>query len=290
MSAAATTLAALVAVIAVIRWAIRRGFRAPHTFESGSLADFGIAFRDVGIPTENGKFLFGWLLPAAAGAPAVVMMHGWGANAETLLPLAAPLHRAGYTTLLVDARSHGRSEVDTFSSMPRFAEDIDSTLDWLIGKSGIDATRVAVMGHSVGAAAALLAASRRDDLAAVISLSAFDHPERVMRRYLARAHIPYRPFGWLICRYVEKVIGHRFDKIAPVSTISNIRCPVLIGHGAEDNFVFPEAALAIHAGANANSRLVILDGCDHERPACYGQLGTVLTEFLAAALAHPSGP
>ena len=37
-------------------------------------------------------------------APAVVVMHGWGGNAALMLPLARPLHEAGYATLFVDAR------------------------------------------------------------------------------------------------------------------------------------------------------------------------------------------
>lgn len=283
-----TVAVALLGMLAIIRWAIRRGFRAPHLMEHGTPADFGMDYHEVRIPTANGKWLFGWLLPAAPGAGpeagAVVMMHGWGANAETLLPLAPPLVRAGHCVLLVDARSHGRSDSDTFSSMPRFAEDIDSAIDWLAAQPGTDAKRIAVMGHSVGGAAALLAASRRSDVAAIITLSAFDHPERVMRHYLTRARIPYLPFGWLICRYVERVIGHRFDAIAPVTTIAKVHCPVLIGHGAEDDLVPPAAAAAIHACGNAGARMIILDGTDHERTACFDQLGILLAGFLGPAL------
>ncbi len=39
----------------------------------------------------------------------------------------------------------------------------------------VDAQGLAVMGHSVGAGAALLTATRRTDVRAVISLSAFAH-------------------------------------------------------------------------------------------------------------------
>jgi pimeloyl-ACP methyl ester carboxylesterase len=34
---------------------------------------------------------------------------------------------AGFTVLLIDARNHGGSDADTFSSIPRFAEDLDAT-------------------------------------------------------------------------------------------------------------------------------------------------------------------
>lgn len=273
------------ATLAALRWAVWRGFRAPCPPVTMTPGDFGLPHHDVAIPTANGKILAAWLVPAAPPAPLVVVMHGWGANAESMLPLAAVLHRRGFALLLVDARSHGNSDPDSFSSMPRFAEDIEAALDWLAARSG-DGKRPpsAVLGHSVGGAAALLAASRRRDIGAVVSLSAFDHPLRVMRATLARARIPFHPVGWLICRYVERVIGARFDAIAPTATIARIRCPVLVGHGTLDDMVSPDAARAIAAAAPETARLVLLDGAGHEGPACYDELGDLLGAFLTGAL------
>lgn len=272
------------ATLAVLRWAVWRGFRAPCPPVTATPGDFGLDHQNVAIPTVNGKKLAAWLIPATPSAPLVVVMHGWGANAQSMLPLAAVLHRRGFALLLLDARSHGNSDRDTFSSMPRFAEDIDAALDWLAIRHGGSRQPIAVLGHSVGGAAALLAASRRHDICAVVSLSAFDHPLRVMRATLAHARVPFRPFGWLICRYVERVIGARFDTIAPVATIGHVRCPVLIGHGVEDDMVSPDAARAIAAAAPESARLVLLDGAGHEGPACYDQLGDLLSAFLIGAL------
>lgn len=268
-------------VLAAARWAVWRGFRVARMTETGSPGDYGLSYTEVSIPACGDKRLFGWFLPAESRAPLVVVMHGWGVNAEFMLPLAAPLRRHGYSVLLVDARSHGLSDQDSFSSMPRFAEDIDSAVAWAAGQPEIDSGRIAIMGHSVGGAAALLVASRRHDIRAVISLSAFDHPERVMRTYLARAKIPFIPLGWLVCRYVERIIGHRFDAIAPVNTIGGIRCPVLIGHGADDILVLPEAANAIHARAAPGlAQLALLEGTGHDEPVCYDRISMILTGFL----------
>lgn len=272
------------ATLAALRWAVWRGFRAPCPPVTATPGDFGLNHHDVTIPTVNGKKLAAWLMPAAPDAPQVVVMHGWGANAQSMLPLAAALHRRGFALLLVDARSHGRSDHDTFSSMPRFAEDIDAALDWLAARPGLSQPPTAVLGHSVGAAAALLVASRRRDIGAVISLSAFDHPLRVMRATLDHARIPFHPFGWLICRYVERVIGARFDTIAPITTIGHVGCPVLVGHGTEDDMIPPDAARAIAAAAPETARLVLLDGAGHEGPACYDELGDLLGAFLTGAL------
>lgn len=274
---------AVAALLAAGRWALHRGFRAPREVETTDPGFFGLDFAEIRIPTVNGKHLFGWLLAAETTAPAVVVMHGWGANAQSLLPLSAPLRRAGFTVLLVDARSHGRSDGDTFSSMPRFAEDIDAAVDWLRRSAPVRPAAIALLGHSVGGAAALLAASRRTGIAAIISLSAFDHPRRVMQVYLERMHLGWPPLVRLICRYVEHVIGHRFDDIAPVATIARITCPVLIGHGADDTLVSPEAARAIHACC-PHAKLAILAGTSHEDVPDFDALGRDLAAFLSPVL------
>src|SRR5690606_30296091 len=118
-----------------------------------------------------------------------------------------------------------------------FADDLDASLDWLGQQAGVDAQRLVALGHSVGGAAVLLVASRRPGLAAAISVSAFGHPEQVMRRWLTAVHVPYWPLGWGINRYVETVIGTHFDAIAPLNTLPRAHCPVLLLHGQQDNTV-----------------------------------------------------
>jgi len=267
---------------------IRVGLRAPRIREQGTPQRCGLAYREVSIPSANGKRLFGWFIPAACHvpAPAVAVLHGWGSNAEMMLPLAAPLHGAGYAVLLFDARNHGRSDGDSFSSMPRFAEDLEHALDWLARQPGVDAARVAALGHSVGAAAALLAASRRHNLAAVVSIAAFAHPDGMMRRLLASHHIPYVPLGWYVLRYVQRVIGHRFDDIAPCNTIRKVSCPVLLVHGAEDATVPVEEARSIYANRSGDHvRLLVLAG-EHDS---VDELEKHVGE-LTAFLDHATGP
>jgi len=111
----------VVAMLGVNRL-IRSGLAAPRVVETGVPA--GLPWIEVGVPGPRGKRLFGWFIPAATAqggpAPALAILHGWGGNAEVMLPLARPLHEAGYALLFFDARSHGRSDGDSFASLPRF--------------------------------------------------------------------------------------------------------------------------------------------------------------------------
>ncbi|MBZ0105648.1 MAG: alpha/beta fold hydrolase [Sulfuricella denitrificans] len=267
-------------VILVFNFLIRWSLRAPKVVEQSTPGELDLQYSEIEILTANGKKLFAWLIPAAGAenAPALAVLHGWGGNAGTMLPLARPLHRAGYTLLFFDARSHGRSDVDTFSSMPRFAEDLDHALNWLKSQPGVDPARVGVVGHSVGAAAAMLAASQRSDLAAVVSIAAFMHPKTVMRRLLAAWHVPYVPFGWYVLQYVQYVIGYRFDDIAPINTIGRLRCPLLLVHGSEDAMVPLAEVHALYARhGGARDRLLVVKG-SHDS---YGDLERQVGDLIA---------
>lgn len=245
--------------------AIHFSFRAPRvksTHTPKTLLD--IDYSLLSIPTENEKQLSAWFLEAPKATNTLVVLHGWGSNAEMMLPLAAPFYKVGLNVLLLDARSHGNSDKDTFSSLPRFAEDAQNAVTWLKYMHPGAAQKVALLGHSVGAAAVLLAASRRKDISAVISVSAFAHPTWMMQRYLNTLHVPsfIQP---VILRYVEWVIGNRFNDIAPINTIRSIGCPVLLVHGNEDNVVPIEDSRAILTDSHsAHVRLVEVDAAGHD--------------------------
>ena len=277
---------------AAVHWGIRKGLAAPRVPHDTDPAALGLGFDTVRIATANGKTLHAWFIPVPgnSAAPAVVVLHGWGGNAALMLPLARPLHEAGFAMLFVDARCHGASDEDSFASLPRFAEDVEHAFAWLATRSGVDPRRIALLGHSVGAGAVLLAASRMPQVAAVVSVAAFSHPAAMMRRWLATKRIPEKPIGRYILDYVQKTIGHRFDDIAPVTTIARIRRPVLLVHGADDEVVPIDEAMQIYAmRGDTPVELMTLTG-DHESFADLEHHMGRLVGFLDRVLAvGPSG-
>ena len=126
---------------------ILRSLRAPRVAHLRSPADLGLQAHTLRLPVASGKSLFAWFVPAnsTGPSPAVVVMHGWGANASLMLPALEPLHAAGYSVLLVDALCHGQSDGAAFTSLPRFADDIASGLDWLKQQPSVDLARLAIM-------------------------------------------------------------------------------------------------------------------------------------------------
>jgi pimeloyl-ACP methyl ester carboxylesterase len=119
--------------------------------------------------------------PSAGRLPAVVLLTGSGvgdrdglaAGVPTLGQIAGALADAGFLTVRYDKRGYGqtggRAESATLAD---FAEDARSVVRYLDKRKDVDPKRIVVLGHSEGAWVALLAASREDKIAGVISISA----------------------------------------------------------------------------------------------------------------------
>jgi uncharacterized protein len=255
----------------LLRTLLLRLYRLPVRSVHVTPADLGLEAHDVEFATVDGSRLRGWFLPAdgaedggvedGGAHPVVVVLHGWASAAEDLLPAAPAVIGAGLSMLFVDARGHGRSDAAEFMSMPRFAEDLHAAVAWLRERPDVDGSRIALLGHSVGAGAALLVASRDPRIAAVVSIASMAHPREMIGRSFRR----YRAPRWLVraaLLTIERTIGYRFDDFAPVHTIARIDAPVLVLHGLEDHTVpIVDAQRLAESGSSAS--LWLVPGADH---------------------------
>ncbi len=86
---------AMALVVGLFFAALYPGFQAPRLREQGTPGNLGLAYDTVHIPTVSGKRLFAWLLPVPEASTSIIILHGWGGNAELMLPMALPFHQAG---------------------------------------------------------------------------------------------------------------------------------------------------------------------------------------------------
>lgn len=250
----------------LLRTLLLRLYRLPVRSVQLTPADLDLEAHDVEFATVDGTRLRGWFLPAAGAdggeaQPVVVVMHGWASAAEDLLPAAPAVIEAGLSMLFVDARGHGRSDAAEFMSMPRFAEDLHAAVAWLRERPDVDADRIALVGHSVGAGAALLVAARDPRIAAVVSIASMAHPREMIGRSFRRYYAP-QPLVRAALRTIERTIGYLFDDFAPLNTIARIDAPVLLLHGLADHTVpVKDAKRLADRGSSATLRLV--EDADH---------------------------
>ncbi|MHB8796221.1 MAG: alpha/beta hydrolase [Candidatus Nanopelagicales bacterium] len=281
---AAAALALLAALGIAATRQVRGRFGRPTTRRGTAALPAVPDALDVSVPGAGNARLRGWFLTGQASheqGPAALVMHGWGGSALDMAPLAAPLREAGVHTLLLDARSHGRSDDSAITSMPHFADDVAAGLSWLRAHPLVDPSRIVLVGHSVGAGACLLAAHRDPGVAGVVSLSCMADPRAVMTRLLSGAHLP-RAVRWLALRYVEHDIGMRFAAFTPLTTLPTLTMPVLLIHGELDQVVPAADAHQLAAVAPA-ARLLVVPGVGHADIDGVAAVSDIVREFVARA-------
>ena len=100
--------------------------------------------------------------------PLVVVAHGYMADQNIMSSIARSLARAGYGVMTFDFRGHG---ANTHPFEGELDGDLNAALDWAGRSPDVDGSRVALLGHSMGAEAALEFASRDPRPKAVVPLS-----------------------------------------------------------------------------------------------------------------------
>jgi pimeloyl-ACP methyl ester carboxylesterase len=120
--------------------------------------------RIVRFTTDDGVELTGEL--RGNGGVGVVLSHSFPTDRTAWASLAHELAEEGYTSLTFDFRGFGDSEGER--GIPDIWRDVLAAIEFLRGEG---VTAVVVIGASMGGTASLVAAAR-DDLAAVITLSA----------------------------------------------------------------------------------------------------------------------
>jgi len=297
--AAITTLPLALAYRFALIYRVRAGYpqQNPPVWTPDAL---GLRYQDVLVPSSDGVTLPGWFIPAGpAPAPGVVLVHGWESARDRTLPHAQVLHAAGFHVLTLDVRGHGANPPEVLPlSVGEYAADARAGVNALRARP--DVTRIALLGHSMGAAGSLVAAARNPAVAAVVAVSTPADPYRLTRQTFRLARLPIPdPIAWPLAWLTTRVyLGPRRHSVASISAsraIREVAAPVLLVHGGED-VVVPVAHLERLARTRRTARpdlatetLVIHDG-EHSWQYESATYRAAVARFLAAALDGPLSP
>ena len=143
----------------------------PPALDSGQRSRMAeVAFQSAG-DRLNGLL---YIAPGAPPRPVVLMLHGNPGN-ERNLDIAQAVRRAGYTVFYFDYRGNWGS--GGLFSRTHALEDVGAALRWVrspdvSSRFGLDTSRVALVGHSMGGWLALMSAAADRKVACVGALDA----------------------------------------------------------------------------------------------------------------------
>jgi hypothetical protein len=218
--------------------------------------DLGLTGETIALTSSDGIPLKAWWIPAEPAQGVAVVLHGMdGLDASCLLPHAKFLHEAGWSTLVLDMRAHGRSGGKRIALAIEEPRDVKAALDWVEGQSSLQGKPLVLLGLSMGGATAIRTAATRPDVDAVISVSAFASFEPLMGRGLQLL------LGRLS---ILTIYGVWPADVSPVHDIPQIQPrPILIMHGSADQQIPVGDAYLLQKAAGTHAELWIAPGADH---------------------------
>ena len=274
---ALVTLSLVLVTLALRRWA--RTFLRPRGWKSertpAALGLDGEPF----VIDRDGARVRGWLVRATrAPRPTVVIAHGWNSHAGDMLLFAAPLVTAGFHVVVYDALGHGESDTSEYTSLRHLRDDLELVLAW--ARSLAEAGQgIALLGHSMGGAAAILVAARDRSIRALVCAAAPTDPLEIMVEFLEGRGLPGRLLVRMLVPFWRPVVKEPYEALIPVSRMREVTVPVLVMHGADDSHVRPAHAEQLAAAAR-DGRLAMLDGAGHNDLHAHARYGEIIGDFL----------
>ncbi|HUO45459.1 MAG TPA: prolyl oligopeptidase family serine peptidase [Acidimicrobiia bacterium] len=232
---------------------------------------FGLLFKEVEYSSPLGE-MSAWEVLSGTG-PWVIHVHGLHAPRAEALRLVGPIATAGFHQLIIDFRNDEGQPADP-SGYYKYGEteweDVAAAVDYAVGKGAI---RVVLVGYSTGAAHILsyLYRSTSTPVVAVVLDSPNVDFERTVDLWASQRSLPFvgLPLPPTLTWTAKKISSFRFGvdwgSLDYVSRASELRVPVLIFHGSEDETVPLSISRDLAEARNDLVRLVIVPEAGHVR-------------------------
>lgn len=222
----------------------------------------------VSFPNDRREILKGVIHQPMAGgfSRAVILCHGMESNKESdkIVALSRALAERGIAALRFDfsysGESTGRFEDITYSGE---VNDLEAAFNFMVQRG---ARRMGIVGSSMGGTVALIFAAEHPATAALVTVAAPLHPEKIAGQLLSEAEVTqWRRAGHVTYhgRRLNSSLLADLEKINVPKAARNIHCPLLIIHGDEDETVPVEEAYELYELVSNSKKLCVLQGGDH---------------------------
>lgn len=220
-------------------------------------------FEEVAFRTSDGLLLRGWWLPRPGAARTVVALHGHRGARHHCVGVGSALWRRGANVLLFDHRGRGSSEGGAISLGSFEQRDARVAVDFACERA--PGVPLGLLGYSMGAAVAILAAARDPRVGAVVADSPFASERGLVRSLLKRQ---LGPPGFLLAPPVaalaEAFLPYDPGEVEPLREVGKLapRACMFI-HGLADETCDPRDSVRLHAAAGEPKELWLVEDAGH---------------------------
>lgn len=237
------------------------------SYKSDGLKIYGL----LSVPSEASQ---------AKKSAAIVFGHGYippdqYRTTEKYVAYIDSLARAGYVVFKIDYRGHGNSEGEPTGAYfsPGYTIDTINASQSLRKLNYVDSSKVGAWGHSMAGMiiTRILVAKPDEFKAAVIWGGVVGSYEDIMREWWSKRRNTFTPSQrelnsnrpsrqLFINQYGEPRDGNEFwDSISPKTYISNIKTPIELDHGENDETVPVELSEVFANNLRKNNKVVVLN-------------------------------
>jgi len=231
-----------------------RGEPIPAAKDIEALHVFDISFYN-----WRGNLLSGWLALSAPHAPVIILTHGTPGNRVSMVQRAAFLFKHGYNVLLFDFQSYGQSQgiMSTLGLVE--SEDILSAISYLKSLPDTSDSKIGVLGLSMGATAAVLAASRTNDIAALVAESCPQDATRVP------GDVPNDQAREADKEIVEEVYGVDITQARPIDVVNKLagHTAIFFVNGDADDETPIDGMYKLYEAAKQPKQYWVVSGAGH---------------------------
>lgn len=234
-------------------------------------------FEPVWITSFDGTKLFARYYHTADGAPVQILFHGYKSSA--ILDCCGGSHFAielGQNALVVDQRSHGKSEGKAITFGIKERKDCLCWIEYVLDRFGSD-TKIVLAGLSMGAATVLMAADQKlpENVVGIIADCPYSAPSEIIKKVCrVEMHLPDKLMYPFIKLAAKLYANFDLEESSAISATQHTKLPILLIHGEADSFVPCDMSRAMKKSNPNQITLVTIPGAGHglaymTDPKCY---------------------
>jgi len=255
---------------------------------SNPMIEWNLPFEEVEIPGSEDSILTGWYIPSYENSSrGIVAVHGAGADRREFLRVLPLFNKAGFHVLMFDCREHGTSSGSFRGVSFGLREHVDVLHAINYMKVIIGISKIAVIGTSQGGSSVLMAASKSQDVFAVVAENPFSSLDELVSDVIDLT-LEYKPdwssetgivsylvsMGNMLPTWFRALMKQAIimkvvmfsgggTYLSPIDSISRVDKPVMFLHGTADKLIPIRHSQRLYEHAREPKFLWVAEGGEH---------------------------